>query len=144
MLVEALQTYLSSDDSVSAQLGVPRSDKTTGIFPVIAPSQCGMPYIVFSQITGEPTTTSFEGTNSLQTSRWRFACYGSNYLGAKVLAKVVKQALLSFNGATVTGEQFLMGSWLKQEADDSEPIMRGILFSTHLDFEFLAVDGDTE
>ena len=58
MLVDALQTYLSSDAAVSTQLGIPRSDKTTGIFPVTAPSQVPMPYIVMSQITGEPTTTS--------------------------------------------------------------------------------------
>ena len=55
----------------------------------------------------------------------------------------MKRALNSLNGATATGEQFIEGSWLRQEADDSEPILRGILFSTHIDYEFLAVDGDT-
>ena len=102
-----------------------------------------MPYIVLSQVSGEPTTTSFAGTNALQTvRRWRFSCYGTTYKGAKTLAKYVKLAMLSLAG-TQTGSVFIEGSWLKMEADDAEPIQRrDALLESTADFEITLQDRD--
>jgi hypothetical protein len=143
MIVESLQAALAADAGCQVLLGTPatRSDRTNGIFPVQAPDAVPMPYLVLSQVSGEPQTIAFEGTNALQQNRWRFSCYGSTYKNAKTLAKSVKFALLALNGQQ-TGSAFVMGSWLKLEADDAEPITRGTLWSTHLDFDFHFVDGD--
>lgn len=143
MLSEGLHAYLAADAGVSGQLGLStaRPDGKDGIFPTLAPKQPAMPYIVYSQVTGKPMTESFQGTNALQTTRWRFSCYGTTPKNAKRLAKFVKQAMFSLNGS-IAGQAFVEGSWFKFEADHAEEIPNGILFGTHVDFEVNYVDAD--
>lgn len=147
MLVEGIQAALSADASVQAQLGTPaqRSDSANGLWPILAPEECAVPYVVYQQVSGDALQTSFQGTGALQTSRWRFSCYGSNYKQAKATAKVIRLALLALNGSLpgTSSKTQVEGSWLKMEADDSEPIPHGTLFATHLDFEINFLDLDS-
>jgi hypothetical protein len=142
MLIEGLQTYLAANAGLQVQLGTAsqRSDSTTGIFPTLAPDQCPMPYIVCQQITGNPLQESMAGTGRLQTSRWRFSCYGTTYKNAKKLAEALKDALFPLNGVLTAGSVQVQGSWLKLEADDAEPIPHGTIYATHVDFEINFLD----
>lgn len=150
MLVEGLQNFLAADAGVVAQLGTPSQraqsssnrDTTNGIFPTQAIEQPLMPYIVYQQVAGQSDAESFQGTNALQKARWRFSCYGSVYKQAKTLAKFVKLAMITLNGVVITGTQ-VQGSWLRMEVDESEPMGKGTLFSTHVDFEIHFLDTDT-
>lgn len=143
MLVEALQTYLAGQGSIQFLIGTPatRTDKQTGIFPTLAPDTVPAPYIVLSQVSGEPGAINMKGTNNLQIQRWRFSCYGSTYKAAKNLARVVRLVLLSLDGSVGNGT-YVSGSWHKLEADDAQPIPHGTIYSTHLDFEIIYTDTD--
>jgi hypothetical protein len=144
MLVESLFAALAADSGMQAQLGTPstRPDSTTGIFPTLAPEECVMPYLVLQQVSGEPLQESYQGTGRLTSTRWRFTAYGTTYKNAKVLARVLKQVLISLNGNMTTGNAQIMGSWLKLEADDSESIPHGTIFATHVDAEINFIDND--
>lgn len=142
MLVEAIQQYLAADSGVVASLGTPtaRVDKQSGIWPVQAPDEPAVPWIVFSQVSGNPLQTSMQGTGRLQTARIRFTCYGSKYKQAKTLAKAVKAAMLALDGAQAGTFTQICGSWLSLEMDDAEPLPRGTVFATHLDFQINYLD----
>jgi hypothetical protein len=142
MLIEALQTYLAADAGMQAQLGTPASrlDKTTGIFPLLAPDQVPMPYVVMQQASGSPLQESTAGTGRLQTNRWRFSCYGTTYKNAKTLAQALRLAMISMLGAFSEAAIQVSGAWLKLETDDAEPILHGTIYATHLDFEIVFLD----
>ncbi len=144
MLIEALQAVLSADSGMQSFLGTPQSrpDSTNGIFPVQAIDQTTMPYLVLSQVSGKPMETAMTGTGRLTSERWRLSCCGSTYKNAKKFAKYVRVFLLSLDGTMPIGNCELHGVWNLMEADDSENLGKGTLWSTHLDFEFNYVDGD--
>jgi hypothetical protein len=144
MLVEGLQAYLAANSELQARLGTTssRSDKTTGIFPGIAPDSVPLPYIVMSQITGEALSETYQGTGRLLAERWRFSCYGPSYKSAKDLAKALRRNLISLDGALAAGSAEVHGSWFRLEADDFESIPHGTLYATHLDFEINYHDND--
>jgi len=146
MLAEALQFYLSSDHGMMALLGTPqtRPDSTSGIFPVQAPDQPSMGYVVMSQVSGVPLQVSMDGTGNLTEERWRFSCAGTTYRNAKELAKYLRYLLLSFNGNQSVGSVWLQGAWCKLEADDTEPLGKGTLYNTHVDFSFVYSDVDVD
>jgi hypothetical protein len=143
MLIEALQNILTNAASVTALVGTSatRPDSTNGVFPTQAIDQPSMPYLVLSQVSGQPLQTSMAGSGALTSERWRISCHGTTYARAKKLAKVVRQVLLSVNGQQ-SGSAFVMGSWCKLEADDAEALAKGTLYTTHLDFEFEYNDAD--
>lgn len=143
MLVEGLQSYLAVNAGLRNLLGTvaTRSDKSTGIFPMLAPESPQIPYLVFQQVSGDSDEV-MEGTNATQTVRFRFSCYGSSYKEAKTLAKYFKFAMQSMLGLTPTGLVFVQNTSMKMEADDSEPLERAILFSTHVDYELVYTDND--
>jgi hypothetical protein len=142
MLVEALQTYIAGDTGMQAQLGTPstRKDGTSGIFPMIAPGQVPMPYVVLQQISGQPLQISMRGTGRLQTSRWRFSCYGTTYKNTKLLAQALRDALNSLYGTFSSAKVMVQGSWLRLEADDMEEIPHGTCFACHCDYEIVYLD----
>jgi hypothetical protein len=144
MLIEALQNVLAADAGMQSYLGTPsgRPDSTNGIFPVQAIGQPSMPYVVLSQVSGEPMETSFDGTGRLTKERWRFSFCGSTYKGAKQFAKYGRAFLLSLFGSQPVGNASISGVWIKLEADDSENLGKGTLWSVHVDVEFQYVDGD--
>lgn len=143
MLVEAIQAYLAADSVLQGILRTPaqRSDKTTGIFPVMALEQCNVPYIVLMQVSGN-AATSMEGTNRFTLTRWRLSNHGSTYKAAKQLAAATKQAMISFNGHYATGAVEVMGSWWVMEADDMEAMPHGTLFTVHQDFNINYIDAE--
>jgi hypothetical protein len=144
MLVQGLNNVLAADAGVKALVGTPtsRKDGTEGLFPVFAPDNCNMPYVVYSQVSGNPTTTSFQGTNKLQTARWRFSCYGQNYKTAKLLQKALKTALIGLLGTLAVGNAEVRGAWVLLEADEAESLPHGTIHVSHIDFEFLYLDNE--
>jgi hypothetical protein len=144
MLVEALQALLATDTGMLTILGTPsaRPDSTNGIFPTQAPDQPTMPYLVYSQVSGEPMSVTMEGTGPLTTEKWRLSCYGTTYLKAKQFAKYVRRLALSWYGVQATGDVTVQGAFCDMEADDAEPLGKGTLFCTHLDFTFNYIDND--
>lgn len=139
MIEESLYAYITADTNVKAALGGTRSDKTSGVFPDLAPEQCLTPYIVFLQDGGEPLAESFAGTGALQSARWRFSCYGSSKKQAKNLANVLKKSLLSMDGSQSGGTE-VHGAWFRGEHDEIEPMPLGTIRGAHLDFDFNFLD----
>ena len=143
MLVEGLQTALANDAGLQSFIGTPstRSDKTTGIFPLVAPEQVPMPYVVMQQVSGSPVS-SMEGTNRLTLTRWRFSCYGTTYKQAKQLARALKMAMISLNGPLPSGNAVIMGSWAVMETDDLEVVPHATIYTVHSDFNINYIDNE--
>jgi hypothetical protein len=140
MFGQGLFTYLSTNAGIKAQLGSPRADKETGVFPVLAPEGSTFPYITVTQISGVPVE-SMQAQNRLTTARIRFSCFGSSYGQAKTLAEAVRQAFGSSSQFQVTLSD---GTVLQNaspvpptEVDDVESAGHGRIYSTHLDYEFM-------
>ena len=142
MLVEALQTKLTTDPGMIALLGTKaqRPDSKNGVFPVLAPDQPSMPYVVVDQVSGSPDDELFSGTGPLVGERWRLSCSGTTYKNAKTLAKYVKKLLLGWYGPQTADQVFIQSVAWVMEADDAETMMKGTLFTTHLDFNFVYID----
>jgi|SRR5579862_6308632 len=140
MIEESLYAFITTNPAIIAALGGTRSDKTSGVFPDIAPDECLTPYIVYLQVSGEPLAESFAGTGALQRSRWRFACSGATKKQAKKLANVLKVELLSMDGPQASGGVEIHGAWLRLEADTVEPMLMGTIKSTNVDFDFVYLD----
>lgn len=144
MLIEGIYAVLTTNTAMRAVLGTvaTRSDKTTGIFPMIAPEEVPMPYLVFQQVSGQPLQTSMQGTGPLRTERWRFTSYGTTYKNAAELGRVLNQVMISIIGTLPAGQAEVQGVWEKLAADDSEPILHGTLYAHHRDYEIIYIDGD--
>lgn len=146
MLVDGLQAFLTADSNIQAMLGTSttRSDKTTGIFYSVALEQCNTPYLVYQQVSGGSLDENFQGTGNLQTSRWRFSCYGNTARQAKQLAKFLKLAMFSLNGPMpgTAAKTEVHGCWLRLEMDETEPMTKATMYSTHVDFEINFTDLD--
>jgi len=146
MLVDALQSLVTTDPTLAALLGSPasRPDSTNGVFPVQAPDQPSMPFLVYSQVSGEPLSVTYEGTGRLTEERWRFSCYGTTYRNAKKFAKTLRLFLLNVKpSAAIAGISRWFGAYCVMEADEAESIGRGTLFSSHIDFNIVYDDNDT-
>jgi hypothetical protein len=111
MLFEGFQQLLKTQSSLKALLGDPtsRADKTTGIFPVLAPEGCTMPVIVASQVSGGGTP-SMDGANALHTARIQFSCYASagqnqGFTMAKKLARALRGVLEGWRGTLPDGTE---------------------------------------
>ncbi|HUC30009.1 MAG TPA: DUF3168 domain-containing protein [Candidatus Acidoferrum sp.] len=141
MLAESLQTYLAADTGVRAQLGIAtRADKTTGIWPVQAPDEPLVPWIVFQQVSGNPLQESLQGTGRLKTARWRYTAYGSTYKQAKALAQAIIDAVLGMDATMAAGSCEVHGAWLKLELDEAETLPKGTVFASHADFQINYID----
>src|SRR5271166_4611627 len=138
MLVEALQALLTTDAGMVTRLGTPtaRPDSTNGVFPTMAPDQPTMPYLVYTQVSGESLSVTMDGTGPLTQEKWRLSCYGTTYLNAKTFSKYVRRLILSWYGVQTVGNVTVQGAFCNMEADEAEPLGKGTLFSTHVDFTF--------
>lgn len=146
MLAEGLYAVLTTNASLQALLGTAsaRKDKTTGIFPIMAPEEVPMPYIVFQQVSGAPLQTSMAGTGPLREERWRFSCYGTKYKNAQELARVLNQVMISINGTLPAGEAEVHGVWETLAADDFETVPHATIYTAHRDYNIVYIDGDVD
>jgi len=103
MLEEGLTKLIAGNSGVNTILGTNRSDKTNGIFPVLAPKEVTVPYIVFEQVSND-TNETLEGVNKLQDARYRFKCYAADYHTAMKLYHKLKMALAGFTGTLGDGD----------------------------------------
>jgi hypothetical protein len=146
MIIESLVAALTAESSIKALVGTAstRPDSTSGIFPMQAIEQPSMPYLILEQAVGEPTAgETFAGTGPLTTERWTVTAHGTTYIRGKKLAKVVRLFLLSWIGNQTPGKAWIESVAVILEADESEPLGKGTLFSTRLTFEFVYADLDT-
>jgi uncharacterized protein DUF3168 len=125
LISDVIFSQVTTDAKVQALIG----DRA---YPSLAPKETKLPYLVFFQISGEPVE-SLAGTNRLSFLKYRFACYGSNFRNAKVLASAVKNCLNGWFATMSDGSQ-VQGTHQILEMDDSEAIPQGTIYSTHLDF----------
>lgn len=140
MFVEGLFKLISSNGPIAALLGTARSDKTPGVFPVIAPNEATMPYIVYLQVSGQQVQ-SLAGANALTKASFRFQSYGANYKQAKQLTTAICGLLNGFTGTLTDGsrvQQTIKGN----EAETAEPIPHGTIYGVHVDFEFWYIAND--
>jgi hypothetical protein len=145
MFIESIVAALTTEANITALLGTTasRPDSTTGIFPETAIEQPSMPYLILEQATGSPSAGQMmSGTGPLVTESWDIACHGTTYLRSKRLAKVVRLFLLSWIGNKTVGKVWIESVSCTLEADQSEPLLKGTLYSTKLTFEFVYVDLD--
>ena len=153
MLIESLNTYLVSVPALAAALGIPRSDNMTGMFPVVAPEQTPLPYIVVHQIFSEPVFT-LDGVNRFCTSRFRFSVFSSPYASAKRTAKILKDVMTGVplgvslppvtayaNGGVSIVIQAVVPVML--DVDDFEEIPHGTIFSVHSDWAISYIDNES-
>jgi len=137
MLEESIVAALTTAPTITAFLGTPasRPDSTNGVFPEQAIEQVAMPYLVLSQVSGASLSEALDGTGDLTSERWRFSCHGTTYKNAKKFAKAVRKFLISLKGSQ-PGGAFINGAQCLLEADASESLGKGTLYSTTLDVEF--------
>ena|SRR3990172_1218160 len=145
MLVEGLTKRLADDVGLKALLSPSgtRSDGTNGIFPVLAPKEVNLPYVVYTQITGSQFRT-LDGTPGLQSAGIQYSCYGPSYRTAKLVAQAVK---VSLAGLAVTlpdtDATRVEGIWLATESDTQEEVPHAIIYGTMIYFDILFVDPET-
>lgn len=87
---EALFTRLSTFAGITALL-------STRIFPLRAPDQLVVPFIVYQKITGN-REQSHTGSSNLANPRFQVSCWGSTYASAKAVSRQVVLALDAFKG----------------------------------------------
>jgi hypothetical protein len=138
MFVDALQALLTTDAGMLTFLGTvsSRADSTNGVFPSQAQTGVTMPYVVYTQASGQPLSVTMDGTGALTSERWRISCYGTTYRNAKSFAKYARLLMLSWLGPQTAGAVIIRGAFCVAETDDTEAFARGTLFSTHVDFSF--------
>jgi hypothetical protein len=138
MFSEGLFSFLSTNAGIVAQLGSSRGDKTSGVFPSLAPDMPTFPYVVVTQISSD-TVNSQQGMNRQTIARVRFSCFGSSYGQAKKLAEAIRQAfgvVSSYQGTLTDGTVLQSAIQIPPgEVDDQEAAPHGTIFSSHLDFE---------
>jgi len=138
MFQEGLFAFLKNQASITAVLGASRSDNTTGIFPVIAPPETLLPFLVYSRISGyQPSTLG--GGNQFQMARFRFSCYGASQKQATQLAKALKDLFAGWTG-TFTDGTVVQNVIYEFEMDDTETVPHGTIFAEHVDYSFSFVE----
>jgi Protein of unknown function (DUF3168) len=145
MFSEGIYAYLSADGGMRSVLGTPseRTDKRTGVFPMEAPGQPSLPYVVYYEDGASPIY-SLAGQNRLQSKRLRFSCYGKTAKDGKVLARQVRIALNNIPVGTLpAGSAEAHGQFYVSEFDGAEPDAHETIYGTHVDFEFWFIDTDS-
>lgn len=145
MLVEGLTILLMNDPGIKALLAPSgaRSDKTTGIFPGIAPKEVNLPYITYQQVAGAQIRT-MDGSPGLQNAGMQFWCYGGSYKTAKLLARAVKSLLAGLAIDLSDAESIRVeGAWLQVEMDSIEEVPHALLYGVMLSYDILFVDPAT-
>lgn len=138
MFSDGLFHYVTNDAGVKALLGATRADGTKGMFPMLAPEEATLPFIVYQQVSAEQVI-SFQGVNRFQGSKYRFSCYGDTYRKSNLLALALKNALDGLMTTFNDGSE-VQGAWRSNEMDDSEPIPHGTIFASHIDYDFKWTD----
>lgn len=145
MFTGGLLIVVTADPVVQRWIGTPttRADKKPGFFPLLAPTECTVPYIVYQQISGDPIE-SYQGINRTQFAHFRFFCNASDYPTAKRVAAALKNCLNSFLGPMGDNDNCsLLNAKFVKDFDDLEEVLHGTLYKAVVDFEFVWNDGAT-
>jgi hypothetical protein len=142
MLRDGLYQLITTTPAITAILGTTstRSDKTTGVFPMLAIPEAVFPYVTFYCISGEPVY-SLKGANKLHFARFRFSCFAASQRAAVLLSEQFKLLFATYSGTLPDGTQVQDASH-EMEMDDAEPQTHGTIYATHVDFTFSYVDNN--
>lgn len=99
MIDTAIYTVLSGDSGVSNLVG-------TRIYPLYAPQEPTLPYLVFRRVSIVNRDLTQSGVSGLARSRFQIDSYADDPLEAKQLAAAVRSALHGYSG-TVGSEEIL-------------------------------------
>jgi hypothetical protein len=141
MFEEGLVNLIAGNSGVNAILGTNRGDKTNGIFPLLAPKEVTIPYIIFEQVSND-TNETLEGVNKLQDARYRFRCYAADYPTAMRLYHKLKMALAGFTG-TLTDADATPVQYCTPVFEAALPIereLRATIWGRVIDFKIMFVD----
>lgn len=95
---QGIYAILANDAGVSALVG-------TNIYPMIAPENTDLPYIIYEDRNVEPIVTK-QGSFERDYVELFVYCCGNSYTNSKLLAREVKQALNYYSGTPVAGVTF--------------------------------------
>lgn len=140
MLRDGLYALITNTPAITNILGTNRSDKTKGLFPMLAIPMPTFPYVVYYVVSGEPVY-SLRGANKLHFARIRFSCYAGSQRAAVLLAEQFKLVFATYAGTLPDGTQ-VQGADHEMEMDDAEPQTHGTIYCTHVDFMFSYIDND--
>lgn len=140
MIFEGLHKLLAADTTLKALLGNARGDKTDGIFPMVAPKEVTVPYVVYLQVRATPLI-SYAGANRLTYTRWRYLCHAADYTTAKKVAEAVKGVLNGYKG-TLTDSQAtpVESSFLAFESDSVDQDLKATIYNCVVDIDMQYVD----
>ena len=85
MIETGIHSHLTTNAAVSALV-------STRVYPYALPQGATLPAVVYSKVS-RTRVRSHSGPSGLDTSRFRFHCIASSYLGAHTLAEAVITAL---------------------------------------------------
>ncbi|VVB52221.1 Uncharacterised protein [uncultured archaeon] len=140
MFQEGLFAFLSGQSSLTSLLGTSRSDGSNGIFPIQAPGNAVLPYIVYQRVSGAPVYV-YDGADKFTISRFRISMYSSTQKGATKLAVIVRSILKNFVGTFADPDATVVqNTMLELEADDAESVPHGTIFACHQDYSFSYID----
>lgn len=140
MFQEGLFTFITSNSTFQSIVGTSRGDANKGLFLILARAQATLPYVVYQRLSGSPAR-SYQGANKFQRSRWRFKCCAIDPEGAVRLAEFLKLLFATYTGTFPDGT-VVSNVALESEADDTESLPHGTIFSVHVDFTFMYVDNN--
>ena len=144
MIHDAIYSFVIADAGFQSVAGLPtgRTDKSTGLFAMVAQKQPSLPYCVYFDV-GETPVYSLQGQNRLQAVRIRFSCTASTIKGARQLARQIQRTLNGIPaGFTMQGNVELHGAFFRSIIDSAETEGHMTLYSAHLDMEFWFIDTD--
>jgi hypothetical protein len=126
-LESAVYSILGTNTAVAAIV-------SARIYPLFAPEQAAMPFLVYQQVSRQPTYTH-DGRNQYNVSRVQITCVASTPAGARSLSDAVVAAM-PFAGGTYDST-VIQGAELLDERDDVPGDMDGDapMFGKQLDYE---------
>ncbi len=140
MLVQGLFNLMLTNAGIQAVVGKPtqRSDGAPGIFPLLAPKEVTVPYVVYQQIDGKPIT-SLAGPNATQHAVFLVMCFAADYPTLKLLAKAVKSLFNGFTG-TLSDTSIVRSCFTYDRGDDMNADLKGTIYKTRIDVEMVFTD----
>jgi len=111
VIEEALYSHLAADGGVSALVG-------NRIYPIEAPQQAALPYLVYQRVSG-PRVRSHSGPSGLASPRFQITGAAETYPSLRALMNAVRVALDGFRG-TMGGGVEVGAAFVENELDSEE------------------------
>ena len=135
---------MNANAGIHALVGTPatRSDGAPGIFPLLAPKQVTLPYLVYFQRSGQLVTCLPAGTNSEQDAVFFIWCFAADYPTIKTLSKAVWNLFNGFTG-TLSDGSTIRTCFARYMPDDMNKNLAGTIYGTCVKLEIIFTDSGT-